>query len=293
MGVLRWWPVALCVLVCISACAGPQPSPSPTAIVVPTERPSPTVAFEENLVEDPDLGVHFSAFGVQGAFVLYDLNGNTYLYYNRARCDERFIPASTFKILNALIALEVGSVVDEDEVIPWDGVDRGYDSWNQDHDLRTAMQHSAVWFYQELARRTGRERIQQYVDAVGYGNRDISGEIDTFWLEGGLRISPNEQIDFLKRLYFDDLPFSERSLEIVKDIIVLEEMDAYRLSGKSGWAQRVELQVGWLVGYVERDGNVYFFATNVESAAPDERFGSSKFEITETILQEMGLLQDS
>lgn len=258
---------------------------------VSTARPSPTVALDESLVsEDPSLGAHFDAFGVQGAFVLYDLNQNTYLYYNRARCDERFIPASTFKILNALIALEVGAVADEDEAIPWDGVDRGYDSWNQDHNLRTAMQHSAVWFYQELARRTGREKMQQYVDAVGYGNQDISGAIDTFWLEGGLSISPNEQIDFLKRLYFDDLPFSERSLEIVRDIIVLEETDAYRLSGKSGWAQRVEPQIGWLVGYVERDDNVYFFATNVESAAPDERFGNSKFEITDKIIGDLGLL---
>ncbi len=253
--------------------------------------------------ERPEYGKHFEAFGVEGSSLVYDLNADATVYYNRTRCNERFIPASTFKILNALIALETGAIEDESEVIAWDGVDRGYDSWNQDHNLSTAMEHSVVWFYQELARRIGRESMQHYVDAVGYGNQDISGEIDSFWLEGGLRISPEEQIGFLRRLYADDLPFSERSMRIVKEIITLEETGEYRLSGKVGWAQRVEPQVGWFVGYLEQNGNVYFFATNMESDEPGtvattkapfrwrEDFGESRVEITKRILRDMGLLQ--
>ena len=157
--------------------------------------------------------------------------------------------------------------------------------------MRTATEHSAVWFYQELARRIGRDRMQHYVDAVGYGNRDISGEIDSFWLEGGLRISPDEQIEFLRRLYADDLPFSARSMTIVKDIITLEETDDYTLRAKTGWAQRVHPQIGWFVGYVEKDGDVHFFATNVESATPDEHFGSSKVEITKEILRDLQVIE--
>lgn len=237
-----------------------------------------------------DLGQYFEAQGVEGAFILYDSNEDTYVRYNAERCAERFMPASTFKVLNALIALEMGTIADENEVIEWDGVDRGYAAWNQDHNLRTAMAHSAVWFYQELARRAGRERMQHYVDAVGYGNQDISGQIDSFWLEGELRISPEEQIQFLRRLYEGDLPFSDGTMRVVREVIVLEETEEYALSGKTGWASRIEPQIGWFVGYLERDGNVYFFATNVEREASAESLGVRSLEITRKALEWMELL---
>jgi len=122
------------------------------------------------------------------------------------------------------------------------------------------------------------------------GDQDISGEIDSFWLEGGLRISQEEQIQFLGRLYEGDLPFSDRAMDIVREIIVLEETEEYKLSGKMGWASRVEPQIGWFVGYLEEDGNVYFFATNVEREEASESLGWVSLEITRGILEEMGLL---
>jgi beta-lactamase class D len=242
--------------------------------------------------QEPEFGAHFEERGVGGAFILYDVNGDTYVRYNPGRCAQRFIPASTFKPLNALIALEVGSVADENEIIPWDGVDRGYAPWNRDHDLGTAMQASAVWFYQELARRTGPERMQHYVDAVEYGNQDISGQIDSFWLEGELRISPEEQVAFLRRLYEGILPFSDRSMAVVRQIILLEKTAGYKLSGKTGWAGQVEPQIGWFVGYLETGGNVYFFATNVEKEGSTESLGQISQQITREILKEMGLLPE-
>jgi beta-lactamase class D len=241
---------------------------------------------------EPEFEAHFQERGLEGAFILYDLNADSYVRYDAERCARRFIPASTFKPLNALIALEVGSVLDENEIIPWDGVDRGYAPWNRDHDLGTAMQASAVWFYQELARRTGPERMQRHVDAVGYGNQDISGQIDSFWLEGGLRISPEEQIAFLRRLYEGSLPFSDRSMAVVRQIILLEKTAGYKLSGKTGWAGQVEPQIGWFVGYLETGGNVYFFATNVEKEGSTESLGQISQQITREILKEMGLLPE-
>jgi len=241
-------------------------------------------------VVEVDLSPHFDRRGVTGAFVLYDASGDSYTYHNRDRCAERFLPASTFKVMNALIALETGVVAGPEEVIEWDGVDRGYAPWNQDHTLATAMEHSVVWYYQEVARRIGSERMQAYVDRVPYGNQDISGGIDLFWLEGGLRISAEEQVALLRRLYEGDLPFSERSIEIVRQMIVLEEGVGYRLSGKTGWTSRVQPQVGWFVGYLELGDDVYFFATNVGRETSSESLGWMSREITVEILEEMGLL---
>ena len=246
-------------------CAEPQTKPVST----PTPaKPMPATATVNPVSEvKPELEKYFQGF--MGAFVLYDLNANRYIRYNLERCAARFIPASTFKIMNSLIGLETGVIPDQDYVVKWDGTKYDIPSWNQDHTLKTAIQNSVVWYYQELARRVGNDKMQSYVSATNYGNKNISGNIDTFWLEGGLRISANEQVDFLKRLYQGDLPFSPRSMSIVKDILVLEKTESYKLSGKTGSGQRITPHVGWFVGYVETKGNVYFFASNYASPSPN------------------------
>jgi beta-lactamase class D len=240
-------------------------------------------------VEKPELGQFFQ--NAKGAFVLFDQNKNEYIRYNPARCAERFLPASTFKIMNSLIGLETGVIPDVNYVIQWDGTHYAIPSWNQDHTLKTAIQNSVVWYYQELARQVGKDRMQHYIDAVQYGNQDISGAIDTFWLEGGLRISADEQVELLNRLYADQLPFSSRTMDIVKGILVLEKTEAYQLSGKTGSVQRITPHTGWFVGYLETNGDVYFFATNVESTSPDGLAnGETARNISKSILQDLGLL---
>ena len=238
----------------------------------------------------PELEKFFQ--GSEGAFVLLDLNRNQYIRYNPKRCSERFLPASTFKIMNSLIGLETGVIPDENYVIKWDGTQYEIPSWNQDHTLKTAIQNSVVWYYQALARRVGKEKMQQYVDSVHYGNQDISGQIDTFWLEGGLRISADEQVEFLKRLYQGDLPFSQRSKNIVKQILVLEKTETYQLRGKTGSVQRITPHEGWFVGYLETQGNVYFFATNYETLSPDGLAnGDTAKKMSQDILRDLGFLR--
>lgn len=275
------------VMALLVACAGPQTQstsalmPSPSLPAAQTMSPAPEVEL--------DLEKYFN--GSTGTFVLYDLNKNQYSRYNPDRCADRFIPASTFKILNSLIGLETGVIPDENYVIQWDGTSYSIPSWNQDHTLKTAIQNSVVWYYQELARRVGKEKMQFYVDAASYGNKDISGQIDSFWLEGGLRISADEQVEFLKRLYQNELPFSARSMAIVKEILVLEKTDSYQLNGKTGSGQRIAPHIGWFVGYLETNGNVYFFATNFDSLERDGlTSGSIAKEISRSILQGLGLL---
>jgi beta-lactamase class D len=271
--------------VLLVGCAGMQsqsastPTPSQSE---PTATPIPASEIR------PELERSFQGF--KGAFVLYDLKGNRYIRYNPERCAEWFIPASTFKIMNSLIGLETGVIPDANYVIKWDGAKYDIPSWNQDHTLRTAIQNSVVWYYQELARRVGEKRMQQYVDVAHYGNQDISGKIDTFWLEGRLRISAEEQVEFLKRLYKGELPFSQRSMNIVKEILVLEKTETYQLSGKTGSGQRITPHVGWFVGYLETKSNVYIFAANIESPGTDGN-GDKAREIARNILQDLGLLQ--
>lgn len=238
--------------------------------------------------QEKPFGKYFQSAGVKGTFILYDQKKNQYFAYNVKRANTRFIPASTFKIVNSLIALETGVVRDENETIKWDGVKREFPQWNQDQTMRTAIKHSAVWFYQEIARRIGQDRMQRYINLVNYGNRDISGGLDQFWLKGGLSISPKEQIDLLVKLYRNELPFSKRTTEIVKDILINEKTDNYVLRGKTGLGVELTPQIGWYVGYLERSDNVYFFAINLDMTKPEDI--KARIEITKSILRDLGLI---
>jgi beta-lactamase class D len=238
-----------------------------------------------------EFGELFKKFGVAGSFLLYDLKLDKYIAYDSTRCTIGFPPASTFKIFNSLVALETGVAPDEHFVLKWDSVDKGRPSWNQDQDMATAIKNSTVWYYQELARRIGEKRMKEWITKEHYGNMDISGGIDKFWLEGGMRISQHDQIDFLRRLYVGTLHFSKRSMDIVKRIIILKDTTTYTLRGKTGWAQREGTNIGWLVGYLEQNNNTYFYAINIEAPEPaPSSFAASRREITEAILRGLGLL---
>jgi len=241
----------------------------------------------------------------EGAFVLYDLKNDRYLRHNPARCRVRFSPFSTFKIPNSLIGLDTKVITDADYLIRWDRqkypaqsgwTEAPFVYWKQDHTLRSAIKYSVVWYYRELARRVGEQQIKKYVTAFGYGNQDISGGIngpnlfEAFWLNSSLRISADEQIEFLKKFYTGRLPVAERSTNIVKDILVLEKTDRYTLSGKTGGGTLPNgKSLGWFVGYVETNGNVYFFATNIEGANY-AAIRDRRIELTKQILNELGHL---
>jgi beta-lactamase class D len=171
---------------------------------------------------------YYHGFG--GGFIMYDRNADTYTVFRPEACRRRLSPASTFKILNSLIGLESGVISDEHFIIPWDSVHREFESWNRDHDLASAMANSVVWYYQELARRVGRTRMTAYIDSTEYGNNDLSGPVDRFWLGNTLLISAEEQVGFLRRLYDGRLPFSLRSIGIAKEILVLERNEGYVLN---------------------------------------------------------------
>ena len=187
-----------------------------------------------------------------------------------ARADRAFLPASTFKIPNSLISLETGAIKDENEVLKWDGKDRGVEGWNADQDMRTAIRRSTVWFYQELARRIGRERMQAWLERLDYGNREAGPVVDTFWLDGDLRITPRQQLAFIEKLRKGELPFSRRTVKIVEEILIVDRGPGWVLRAKTGWAGRVEPSIGWYVGWLERaDGRTWTFVVNLDIEDPE------------------------
>ena len=266
-------------------------SPAISQTLSQTSSSQSTLIFQSQFSRN--IAQNFQDAKSEGCFVLYDLKRDRYIRYNSNRCKKRFIPASTFKIFNSLVALETKVIADENTVIAWDGVERSFPVWNQDQNMRTAFTRSAVWFYQDLARRIGKERMTKYIQAAGYGNQDISEKIDSFWLDGNLRISPEEQIKFLVRLYKNDLPFSTSVMNTVKDIMVIERKDTYTLRGKTGWATNVNgvKNIGWHVGYLERDNNVYFYALNFENQDPNFDLVTIRKKILYDIFQDLQLLQ--
>lgn len=238
-------------------------------------------------VERPDLASVFAAHGTPGTFVLYDAADGRLTVVDRKRAERRYVPASTFKIPNSLIALETGAVKDEREVIPYGGKPQPFESWERDMDLRDAIRASNVPVYQEVARRIGHARMKAHVDRLAYGNRDIGAVVDRFWLDGPLAISAVEQARFVARLAQGTLPLSARSQEVVRGI--LRQEGEPNLYAKTGWARGVApVDVGWWVGWVERDGKVYAFALNIDMASPDDT--PKRIAIGRALLSRLGVL---
>ena len=238
-----------------------------------------------------DFKKYYDRYNVEGTFALYDQKNNKYILYNPEQFRQEFIPASTFKICNSLIGLETGIIKDENFVIKWDCVQRKNPNWNGDQDMKTAFKNSTVWYYQELAKRVGGKQMKHWLDTADYGNADTSGGIDKFWLTGGLRITPEQQIDFLKRLQKNELPFSKRSVEIVKKIMIARDTPGYIIREKSGWGVQDNKDIGWYTGYLETNDNVFYFANCIQTGNPDNKeFANARIDIVYSIVEEQKLL---
>lgn len=240
-----------------------------------------------------DFKKYYEHYKLEGSFVLYDEQKDKYIFYNQQQFKQPFSPASTYKICNTLIGLETGVIKDENFVIPWDSVVRQNPIWNCDHDLKNAFKNSTFWYYQELARRVGGKKMKYWIDKANYGNKDTSGGIDKFWLKGGLRITPEQQIDFLKRLHDNQLPFSQRSVDILKKIMIVKDTSNYVLRGKTGWASSENEDIGWYVSYLEKENNTYYFSNCIQSKDLDNKdFARARIAITDSILKELKLIQE-
>lgn len=204
-----------------------------------------------------------------------------------SRAHTEYVPASTFKMLNALIGLQYGKAT-TNEIFKWDGKKRSFAAWEKDMTLGQAMQASAVPVYQELARRIGLELMQQEVQRIRFGNQQIGQHIDNFWLVGPLKITPKQEVEFASALAQEQLAFDPRVQQQVKTMLLLQEQQAYRLYAKSGWGMDVEPQVGWLNGWIETpQDEIVAFSLNMQMQSNMDP--AIRLEILQQALAELGL----
>lgn len=244
-----------------------------------------------------NLAQPFEDCQIKGSITLFDYKEKKWISSDINDSHIPTLPASTFKIINTLIALESGVIANENQIIQWPGwtdtVKYGYrpDIYH-DISMKEAFKASAGWAYVELAKKIGKPKYKDYLTASKYGNVDLSVNDDDFWNFGNLAISPVNQIEVLIGVYEESLPFRKESFKILKDMMIEQKTADYTLRAKTGWTRDHGKDTGWWVGYVERGEHVYFFATRLikDRSVPNPDFGKCRKEITMEVFRQLGIM---
>lgn len=236
-----------------------------------------------------DLDSEFGKY--KGSFVLYDSAGDAWTIYNKEAAMERTAPHSTYKIYDALLGLESGIITPEHSMMAWNGEDYPFDAWESDHDLNSAMRSSVNWYFQNIDNIAGMDKVKSYFQEIGYGNRQTGDDTDLYWTDFSLKISPAEQVELLKKFYDNDFNFAEENINAVKEAITISGTPGGTLSGKTGTGRVDGKDIsGWFVGYIEKSGHVYYFATNIQGDS--DATGSAAAGISLSVLSNIGLWPD-
>lgn len=264
----------LCCILAATTVSACQTQPSVTA--VQQQQVSQTIQQQFNNAQ------------TTGVFVSYD--GKQFQHYGNdlRRAKTQYVPASTFKMLNAVIGLDQHKATTT-EVFKWDGKKRSYAMWEKDMTLAEGMKLSAVPVYQELARRIGLPLMAEQVKKAQFGNAEIGQQVDNFWLVGPLKITPEQEAEFAYRLATKQLPFSQQAQQDVHDMLLVETVNGSKVYAKTGWGMDVQPQVGWYTGWVEQpNGKITAFSLNLEMKA--KMSGAVRTQIAQVALQQLGLI---
>ncbi|WP_224996584.1 penicillin-binding transpeptidase domain-containing protein [Cesiribacter sp. SM1] len=293
----------LCLLAFFAQCTSSVQQPPPPA--------QPTASFDDavsadapgaadSLIVREDLSKHLKACNehLEGSITIYDQQRGKWIISDSAEIYREALPASTFKIINLLIALEEGLVRDENEVMIWTGetdttLYGNRPEISRDLTVKEAFELSAVWVFLDLAKKIGKDRYAYYLKATGYGNGNLEQEGEDFWNFGSFGVSPLEQVQFLRNVYEGKSPFSKRSTDILKKVMLTEETADYKIRAKTGWTREGGMNLGWWVGYAETEQGVYFFATRLYQ---DRKFNSPSFgpcrkDVTRAMLRELEIIR--
>lgn len=252
-----------------------------------TQQSTPNHAMHSSAPQQ-QIKSYFDAANTQGVMVIQ--HGSEIAIYGNdlARANKQYVPASTFKILNALIALDQHKA-NLDEIFKWDGKKHSNPAWQKDMNLSEAMQVSALPVYQLLARRIGLNLMAEQVQRAGFGNAYIGSQIDQFWLNGSLKISPLQELEFVDRLAHKTLPFPAAVQQQVQNMIFIKQINGHKIYAKTGWGVDVQPAVGWFSGWVEQaDGNIVAFSLNLEMK--EGLSGTIRTEIAYKALASLGII---
>ncbi|KEO75675.1 penicillin-binding transpeptidase domain-containing protein [Anditalea andensis] len=241
---------------------------------------------------------YFDSCEVEGSIVIYGIESKKWVVSDTVGVEFETLPASTFKIINLLIALETNTIKNENEIVNWmgsiDTVKYGYrpDIYH-DMPVKEAFELSAGWVFIELAKRIGKDTYKEYLTKSQYGNNNLSHTDEDFWNFGAFAISPKNMVAFLHALYEDRLPFSKRHMDIVKKVMIVEQTEYYTISAKTGWTRENDINLGWWAGYIETKRGTYIFATRLLQDRNRNRsdFGSCRKEITKKIFKDLRIIR--
>lgn len=252
-------------------------------------------SFSINKIENKHLQVILDSSKVDGVILIYDYQKNKFYSNNFLKAKEAALPASTFKIPNSIIGLETGVIKEKETIFKWDAKKRALSIWEKDLNLKEAFQKSCVPCYQEVARNIGAQKMNNYLKKLKFGKMDVNDKnIDTFWLIGKSKISPFQQIDFLSRLYNKQLGVSESTNKAIRDIMIIKKGKNYTLSAKTGLSIRTKKIVAWFVGFIEKKGNIFFFATKISPKSSDmsmREFSPIRKRITISALKKLKIIE--
>lgn len=254
--------------------------------------------LNKEVVINQDFKQKFHTCKVEGSVVIFDNNKRKWFVSDTLSISRENLPASTFKIINLLIALETKTIKDENEIVKWvgktDTVKYGYrPSIYHDMTVKEAFEVSAGWVFVELAKKIGKDNYKKYLSLCKYGNLNLSQKDDDFWNFGAFEISPVNQVEFLRKFYEEKLPFSKRNIEIVKKVMITEQTENYTLRSKTGWTRDNGINIGWWVGYIENKNGVYFFATRLlqDRKQKSSDFGNCRKEITKSAFKILKIVE--
>ncbi|WP_244862157.1 BlaR1 family beta-lactam sensor/signal transducer [Siminovitchia terrae] len=275
--VLKWKSKGICMVLGIFVLCL---STFPTALADSND----VYHFSEKNTVYEDLSSYFN--GYSGSFVLYDSATKNYQIYNQKKSEQRVSPNSTYKIYSALFALEENIISVKNDKQNWDGTVYPFKAWNKSHDLSTALSNSVNWYFQNLDRKMGKKQLQYYLHKIKYGNENLAGKLDSYWIQSSLKISPIEQVQLFYELDENTFGFNEENIRAVKNAIFIDKQKSGQLYGKTGTGMINEKHVnGWFIGFVKQEGRTYYFALNIQSEK-GHASGSKAADIATKILHD-------
>ena len=237
------------------------------------------------------------------SMVVFDTNNERYSVFNDSISRQQYTPLSTFKIASSLFAFESGTAKDTSFTIKWDSIQNPFEPglrnkepykyWYRDQNLQSAYTYSVNWFYLNLHRMIGMNQMKKYITACNYGNGDFADDIDGFWLDGSLRISSYQQVEFLRSLYKETLPgFSAKAQKATRDLMLNVSDPTYKIYGKTGTGDLGNHKLlCWYVGFVEMSENTYIFAFNTFVDQYQQMNSAKRIEIVKKVFNDLHQMQ--